>query len=79
MLIPNSRTRRDGNNGKVDAVVIEGDIGLLEGVSYDDIQATYPTSSTEVYSYYLAGNLVAQIEVTYSNSSKNTLTRVRRI
>ncbi len=58
---------------------INGDTGLLEGVQYDDIQATYPTSSTEVYSYYLDTVLQAAIEVSYTDSTKNTFIRARRI
>jgi len=61
------------------AVSIEGDTGLIEGISYDDIQVTYPTNETEVYSYYKSTVLQAQIEVTYTNISKLELSRVRRL
>lgn len=60
-------------------VEILGDIGLVQGIEYDDIQASYPDSSTENYSYYLQNELVAIIEVTYTNSSKNIFLRARRI
>lgn len=52
---------------------------LLEGISYDDIQATYPSATIENYSYYLNEVLQATIEVTYSNASKEVLLRARKI
>jgi len=61
------------------AVTMEGDTGLLEGISYDEIQATYPSSSTELYTYKLSSTTVASILVTYSNSSKKTLVSVARV
>jgi len=44
--------------------------------SFDAIGATYPTATTEVYSYYtggLAGTLVATVTVTYTDSTKEVL------
>lgn len=70
---------RDANGLSKVAVTIEGDTGLLEGVSYDEIQATYPTPSTELYTYKLASATVAQIQVSYTNSSKHTLASVIRL
>lgn len=61
------------------ATTTEGDSGLLQGIEYNDIQVAYPTNETEVYSYYLDATLKAQIEVTYTNLSKQELLRVRRI
>ena len=71
-LSPNINSRefdkfRDGN--KV-AVTVEGDIGLLEGIKYDSIEATYPSLTTELYTYKLATVAQAQILVTYSDSTK---------
>lgn len=60
-------------------VGISGDVGLLEGVQYDDIQASYPTPETEIYTYRLATVAVAQVEVTYTNSSKAVFLRARRL
>lgn len=68
---------RDGQGGEVVAVTI--DQGVLSGVSYDDIQVTYPNSTTENYLYYLSASLQATIQVTYTNASKSDLLRVRRI
>jgi hypothetical protein len=85
-MLTNSKTDREytkfreaGNGQTKVAVGLEGDTGLLEGVSYDDIQVTYPSSSTERYAYFLSSTLQATIEVTYSDSTKEVLTRVRRI
>jgi hypothetical protein len=52
---------------------------LLSGISYDDIQATYPDPLTVIYSYYFNSNLVAQIEVTYSQPNQKGFLRARRI
>jgi len=53
--------------------------GILAGITYDDIQATYPDLVTENYTYYLATALVATIQITYTDATKSTLTRARRI
>jgi len=59
------------------AVTLED--GLMAGLTYDDIQATYPTTLTENYSYYYLTNLVATVEVTYSDLAKTIFLRARRI
>jgi len=79
-----SKKLRDGGvNGTRVAVSLEestGDInGLLSGVKYNDIQATYPTGSTELYTYLFDSTIVAQIEITYTNSSKTNFLRARRV
>lgn len=52
---------------------------LLSGVDFDKVSATYPTTSTEVYSYSLNGVSQAQILVTYTNSSKQTFVSAERL
>lgn len=52
---------------------------LLANVKYDDIQATYPTTTIELYKYYLLGVLQATVELTYATSAKSDLVRARRI
>ena len=52
---------------------------LLSGVEFDDIQATYPTTTTERFDYYLSTVLKASILITYTTSSKNILLRVQRL
>jgi len=67
-----------GADGKQVRRVTESS-NILRGVQYDDVQATYPNSTTENYAYYLNGNLQATIEVTYTNASKSIFLRARRI
>lgn len=46
---------------------------LLQGVSFDSFQVTYPNPTTEIYEYYLgglAGALQATITITYSTAAK---------
>ncbi len=52
---------------------------LLSNINFDEITVAYPTSTKELYSYYLTAGLVATIEVSYSDATKRVLTRVRRI
>ena len=53
--------------------------GSLTGpIVYDDIQIAYPTSTTETYSYYSLAVLTATITITYSDSTKKTITRAQR-
>jgi hypothetical protein len=71
---------RDGVDGTAVAVVSSGDLsGLLHGILYDDIQVTYPTSSTELYTYKLMTVQKAQIQVTYTDSTKVTLLRAQKL
>lgn len=71
---------RTKNNKTLIAVTTEGDVsGILAGISYDDIQASYPSNTTEIYTYLKDSVIVAQVEVSYSNSSKQTLTRARKL
>lgn len=44
--------------------------------SFDEIQATYPTVETELYTYKLATITIGTVLVTYTNSSKKVLTSV---
>lgn len=52
---------------------------LLNGVEFDDIQTTYPSTTVEIYAYSLQGTLQATVEVTYSDSTKLNLVRARRV
>ena len=45
---------------------------------HDEIQATYPTTSSEVYTYKLSGVSVAVVTVTYADATKEVLTSVVR-
>ena len=51
--------------------------GLIK-VAYDSIYATYPTATTEVYTYKQSGSTVATVTVTYTTSTKDVLSSVVR-
>lgn len=75
---------RDTDDGQAIAIVnpdgssVGGSGGGLVPEPYDEIQATYPTTSSEVYTYKLAGDTVAVVTVTYTDASKEVLTSVVR-
>lgn len=52
---------------------------LLEGIEYDKVEASYPTTSTEIYSYSLDAVLKAQILITYTNASKQIFLSAERL
>jgi hypothetical protein len=52
---------------------------LLNGIEFNKIEATYPTTSTELYQYLLSGDVKAQILVTYTNSSKEVFVSAERL
>jgi hypothetical protein len=68
----------DNDKSKV-AVTMEGDTGLLQGISYDDIQAEFPSSTITNYKYYSNSVLVATIEVTFTDSAHSDVVRARKI
>ena len=49
---------------------------LVLGTDYDTITATYPTDTTEVYTYTLSAVTVQIITVTYTTSSKDDVLSV---
>ena len=54
---------------------------LLEGVIYDYVKATYPTTSSETYTYRNSGSsgtVTAVISVTYTDDTKEVLDSVER-
>lgn len=53
-------------------------LNQLVSEKYDSIFATYPTASTEVYTYQLAAATVAIVTVTYTDSTKAVLSSVVR-
>lgn len=60
--------------------VLESDLSavkdLVIGQDYDRIDATYPTSTKEVYTYSLAGSTVLALEVIYLTASKKDIEAV---
>lgn len=55
---------------------ISGGLGLIAGTDYDTVTATYPTTSSELYTYTLSAVSVKTVTVTYTNSSKTILSSV---
>lgn len=53
-------------------------MGRLVTERFDSVVASYPTTSTEVYSYSYQNATVAEVTVTYSDSTKETLTSAER-
>ena len=70
----------DGNYNE-DVISSIKAIGGLVSDAYDYIGATYPTTSSEVYTYKTGGSggtTVATITVVYSDSTKEALTSVTK-
>jgi len=78
-FIPNlSATRGRNKNGDF-FLKVGGNGSILQGVSFDAIDISYPTSTTEVFEYYqggLGGTLNATVTITYATASKNDITSV---
>jgi hypothetical protein len=67
------------NNGNDEATVRVGGTGtIISGIQFDEIQATYPSGTIEIYQYLYESNVVATVTVTYTNSSKNEVQSVLR-
>lgn len=54
-------------------------IAEAAGIAWDSIAVTYPTSSSEVYTYSLAADVVRVVTVSYTDASKETLSSVVRV
>lgn len=52
--------------------------GMLSDISYDELQATYPTSTTEAFEYKLSGVTQATITITYVATNKKDILSVIR-
>lgn len=87
MALPSTIQDRDFNNfveisgvphrrvtGTIDVVLGS----LLDGVQFDTILASYPTVSSEVYTYQLSAVTQAIVTVTYTDATKEVLTSVVR-
>jgi hypothetical protein len=56
-------------------------VSLASGMSperYDEVQVTYPTTTTEVYTFKLATTTVGVITVTYTDTTKDFIQSVVR-
>ena len=59
-------------------VEVSGGGNILSGIEYDEVQATYPTGTTEVYTYKLSTVTVAVVTVTYTDATKSNITSLVR-
>lgn len=76
-------TRLDGQqvlkevyNENDDSLAVSGFIDSKVG---NKIEVAYPTSTREVYSYYDGTILIKQVQVIYTDSTKEVLSSVERI
>ena len=53
--------------------------GLIGDIVFDDAQVVIMTSLIDNVNYYLAATLIATVELTYSDTTKNNVIRSRRI
>ena len=53
-----------------------GNSAPISGLDYDTITATYPTTSSEVYTYTLLAATIQVVTVTYTDDTKKILTSV---
>lgn len=74
----------DGTSSRFVKVI--GDVsvggGLLAGVVYDFVSASYPNSVTEVYSFKSGGSggtLTATVTVVYTDSTKDLINTVEKV
>ena len=71
----------DNGNNVAQRVKPVGLGSLLEGVVFDYLSASYPTSNSEVYTYKNGGSggtTVATITVNYTDDSKKNISSVSR-
>ncbi len=80
------RTTKDHENNKFfldpngDSVVRTGNQeGMLAGVKYDTIEATYPDTITEIFTYKLNGSSVAVIIITYTDNTKENISTAVKV
>jgi len=69
------------NGNDQPAVRVGGTGSIIQGLIFDAIEVSYPSSTVEVFEYYeggLAGTLLATVTVTYATASKNDVTSVVR-
>lgn len=74
----NLRALKTDNSGslQIGGTIIQSNV--LVPYNYDNILASYPSSTQEVYEYRTSTTVVATITVTYTNSSKSTISSIVR-
>ena len=65
------------SGGSVDTLPVEViNLAPQLGVDYDRIDVTYPSGSSELYSYSFQGSPTISVAVAYTDSTKENLTSV---
>ena len=49
---------------------------LVPGVDYDEVDVTYPSATSEVYTFKLSTSTVRVVTLTFSDATKENLTNV---
>jgi len=70
------RTHDTSANATLDNLLGAGNI--IGDIKFDEIQVTYPTTTTEVYTYKLATATTATVTITYVDTTKCDITSVVR-
>lgn len=52
---------------------------ILEGISFDQIDAAYPDDVTEVYIYSMDMTVAATVTITYTDCSKTQILKVEKV
>lgn len=69
---------RPGGDGK-SKIAITNEDGILSGITFDKVSASRPSPEIIVYSYYFKNELVAQVEVSYTDATKKEFVEAKRI
>lgn len=72
----------NGNSINSDNPLSVGVGGLLNGIIYDYVSVTYPSSTTESYVFKQGGSsgtIVATINLTYTDSTKENLSSAEKV
>ena len=73
-LVPNARqVARRAFIEDLEAIRVGGTGSILAGITYKRIEATFPSTTQDVYTYKLDGNTVATLTVNYTNASRNQI------
>ena len=68
------RAAQDSEDGsKYDMRTFLANSELVSGIDYDEIAITYPTDTTEIYTYKLSAVSIRTVTLTYLASDKSQL------
>lgn len=78
VLRKSAQDSNDGTKYDLRTITVAGGGSIIDGISFDTVNVTYPTSTTEVFTYLLSSVTQATVTVTYSDASKKNITSVAR-